>query len=239
MISVNGIGDGQGEDSGTPEQGPEKELPEMDPRSIFHTQQQNGFEKHHTVTEMQTDVPPTQAQTFLAARPVVPQKRLDPLEIRFGRVDALDDLAVTVYQFFITHFRRKIDGEIGVVAGHVFAQTPFLGHPLIKPGAARRIEQTHHSGDNFGFLDKLDLLGKYRRRIIVESHDKPALHLDAGFLNFLHASHQIAVFVLKFRTFRQARFIGGLDAHEYFIEPGPHHEIHQLFIVSQVDGGFG
>ena len=185
-------------------------------------------------------MPPAQAQGILATRPpVVPQKRFDPRKIGFGRVDALDDLAVTVDQVLITHFRRKIDGEIRVVAGHVFAQTPFLDNSLIKPRAARRIQQTHHSGDNFGFLDKLDLLGEYRRRIIVKPHNEPALHLDAGFLNFLHASHQIAIFVLEFGTFRQARFIGRLDTHEYFIEPGPHHEIHQFFIIGKVYRGFG
>ena len=107
----------------------------------------------------------------------------------------LHEALVALAQRLPVHLRHKVDGPIDIISGRVAEQTTLAVQPLVKLGAGHGLQQADHCRDDPALLNELDLALKYCGRVVIESDDKPALHLQAHALDAFHVRDQVAAMV--------------------------------------------
>ena len=232
MEAVDREGDGEGEEPRPPDQGPEEQLPVLEPLPA------DDAEPHHGLGHG-PDMHEPEAAPRLPRRPVLLQERPYPGIVVLGGIDGAQDPPVPVDQGFGAHLRDKVHREIGIVAGHGRDDPALLLQAAVKLGACRRVQEPHHGGHDAALLDKGDQALEDRGRVLVEPHDEPRLDLEARVLDLLDVRDQVAVPVLELAALGEAFLVRRLDADEHLVEPGPDHERHQLLVVGKVDRHLG
>src|SRR5512135_2390376 len=146
---------------------------------------------------------------------ILAQESPDALIVNRWRVDMVQDRSVALTQRVEVHDRNNISRAIDVVAGDFIEQPMLARQTLIKFSAGRRLQQADHRRDNAAALNEIDLALEDRRRIVIKTDNKAALHVKAGALDALHISDQIALHILLLAAFGQAGIVRGLDADEH------------------------
>ena len=101
------------------------------------------------------------------------------------------------------------------------------------------MQQADHGRHDTALLDELYLPLEDGRLVVVEPDNKSALHLKPGPLDALYVTNEVPVLILGLFALSQARLVRGFNADKDFIEPGLDHQVHQGFVVGQIDGGLG
>ena len=154
-------------------------------------------------------------------------------------IDIVQDCFISFEQEFHVHLRYDIGRAVNIVTGSQAPQSTFFFHPFVQFSARWRLKQTYHGGDDAALLNKIYLSLKNRGAVGVETDNKAALNLQSRALNAFDAFDQVAIFILLFIAFRQAFLVRGLNADKYGVEPGFDHQMHQILVISKVDGCLG
>ena len=232
MKPVNGIGDGKREEPRLSDEGPEEKFPKVVPFSADNPEEQDRFEQRSDIPSLEMKSPQMQGA-------VLPEEPDHPLIVIFGCVDRVKDGLVPVYERIGIHSRDKVEVDDRIAAGTLSQKSPLPRHALVELGPADGGKQADHGGYDAAFLYEEYLLVEDRGWIAVKADDKPSVHLQAGPLDALDRSQQVAVPVLHLAALGVALLARSFDADKDLLEPGPDHHFHESGVVSQVDGRLG
>ena len=175
----------------------------------------------------------------IPSRSVLPEEGTNPSVVVPRTVDLGQDLAVSAAKDVRIHYRDDVRRPVHVVSRGIPTDSTFAHEPTVELRAARGLEQPDHGGRDAAPLDEVDLPPEDRGPVVIESDDEPALHLEPGPLDPMHAVDQVTVEVSLLPTLCERLFVRCLDSDEDGVEARFDHLRHQLRVVREIDRGLG
>jgi hypothetical protein len=165
VVTVNAVGDGQGEKFWPIDKAPEKQAPIVD--LVFFEDSQDDYGSQQCKYLRECD-------GCLGLYPGLEifQKPDHPFIIGFAGINVIKDGLVPTEQNLLIHFGNKIDGVARVIAAGMTDDPALFRQAFIKPGIVWGNQQTYHGRNNSALLDKIDLALKNTGCIIVKTNNE-------------------------------------------------------------------